>query len=129
MQESYRLVSRYARAAAALLAAALVAGLLIGGAQPFAVNLIPAPWDKLAHGVVFALLGAALGRATGARGLRMLLPALAGAILIGAVDELHQTLLPGRQAGWDDLAADAIGALAGALALLWRQRATGLAKP
>jgi hypothetical protein len=128
MQESSGLVSRYARAAAALLAVALVAGLLIGGAQPFAVNLIPAPWDKLAHGVVFALLSAALGRATGARGMRMLLPALAGATLIGALDELHQTLLPGRQAGWDDLAADALGALAGAGALMWRQSPTRLAK-
>jgi VanZ family protein len=48
----------------------------------------------------------------------MLQPALAVSTLIGALDEVLQTLLPGRQAGWDHLAADALGAQAGVGALL-----------
>ena len=43
----------------------------------------------------------------------LLVLAFAGALAIGIADELHQATLPGRQAGWDDLAADAVGALIG----------------
>ena len=50
----------------------MVAGLFVDGAQPVAVGLLTAPWDKLAHATVFA---------------------------VGVADELHQATLPGR-AGW-----------------------------
>lgn len=102
------------RVLAALLAVALPLGLWVGGAQPVAVGLIPPPWDKLAHAVVFAVLAAAIGYASGLRGWRVALLGFAGALLVGAVDELHQMTLPGRSAGWDDLAADALGAALGA---------------
>ena len=41
-------------------------------------------------------------------------------VLVGVLDEWHQAVLPGRQAGWDDLAADAVGGIAGALLLAVR---------
>ena len=110
-----RLISRYGRLCAALLAIATTLGIFIGGAQPFAVNLIPSPWDKLAHVAVFGAIGAALGIAIGIRKARVPLMAAVGTLAIGALDEWHQSLLPGRNAGWDDLAADAVGALVAAL--------------
>jgi VanZ family protein len=108
--------------AAMLLAAGLALGLLIGGAQPVAVGLVPAPWDKLAHTAVFAVLASAIGYASGLRGWRMLLVAFGVAVAVGALDEWHQMYLPGRSAGLDDLAADAVGAALGAAATLWRGR-------
>ena len=111
------------RLAAVALAIGLPLGLLIGGAQPVAVGLIPPPWDKLAHAAVFALLAAAIGYASGWRGGRMLVVAFVGAMAVGLADEWHQMFLPGRSAGLDDLAADATGAALGAVALLGRERA------
>ena len=43
------------------------------------------------------------------------------ALAVGAIDEFHQMSLPGRAAGWDDLAFDALGAALGATALRWRR--------
>jgi len=113
---------RTVRIAAALAFAASAAMLYVGGAQPVAVGLFPAPWDKLAHLLTFAVIGGAAGLAGGMRGWRMAVCCLAGALLIGGMDELHQTFLPGRSASWADLAADAAGGLLGAavLALLHR---------
>ena len=45
------------------------------------------------------------------------------ALAVGVADEWHQMFLPGRAAGWDDLAADALGAALGAMALRWRDPA------
>ena len=119
---SLRNVQRALRVAAVLLAVGLPLGLYFGGAQPVAVGLIPSPFDKLVHAGVFAVMAAAIGYASGLRGLPMLLVAWLGAVAVGCVDEWHQMYLPGRSAGWDDLAADAVGAAAGALALLARDR-------
>ena len=102
------------RLLAALLLGLLCLGLLWGGAAPVAVGLFKAPWDKLAHLSVFAVIGMAFGMCTDARGWRMVLGAVAAAMAVGAMDELHQLALPGRDAGWDDLAADALGGLLGA---------------
>lgn len=102
------------RLAAALLAVALPVGLWVGGAQPVAVGLIPAPWDKLVHAAVFAVLAAAIGYASGMRGWRAMVLGFGAALLVGGIDEWHQLSLPGRSAGWDDLAADALGAAVGA---------------
>lgn len=109
---------RHRRAASWAVGLSIVFGLFDLGAQPFAVGLIPAPWDKLAHGGVFAVLAAAIGLASGLRGWRMVLMSIAGAALLGALDEWHQVYLPGRHAGLDDPLADMVGALAGA-SLLW----------
>ena len=94
----------------------LVPGLFVGGAQPVAVGLIPVPWDKVVHGVLFAGFAGLIGLAAGLLPLRrgaLLGLAFVGALAIGIADELHQATLPGRQAGWDDLAADAFGAAIG----------------
>jgi VanZ family protein len=42
------------------------------------------------------------------------------ALAVGAIDEFHQMSLPGRAAGWDDLAFDTLGAALGATAQGWR---------
>ena len=106
--------------------ALLVVGILLGlfalGAQPFAVRLMPSPWDQLAHVAIFAVLAFALGLLSDQRGGHMWLVAVAGSLLIGALDEWHQTYLPGRNAGWNDLAMDAVGSLAGATVLVLVRR-------
>lgn len=98
--------------------------LYVAGAQPVAVNLFPEPWDKLAHLLTFAVVGIAAGLAGGMRGWRMALCCVAGALLVGGMDEVHQMFLPGRSASWSDLAADAAGGLLGAAALAALYRLT-----
>ena len=119
-----RALLRRQRAVAALLALAIVLGLFVLGAQPLAVGLVPVPWDKVAHASVFAALAGVIGLASGLRGWRMIVLAAFGALLVGVLDEWHQVFLPGRQAGWDDLAADAVGGFIGGmlLAVVFRGR-------
>ena len=105
---------RHHRAITVLVVLGILLGLFGLGAQPVAVGLVPVPWDKVAHAAVFAVLAAALGLASGLRGWRMVMLAVTGALLVGALDEWHQMFLPGRQAGLDDLAADVVGGLVGA---------------
>lgn len=110
---------RLVRLLAGMVTLGLSGALFIGGAQPQAVDLVPAPWDKLAHAVVYAMLTMSCGLLIPAP--RTLLPwlGLAAALALGLLDEWHQSGLPGRHAGLDDLLADAAGALAGAW-VLWR---------
>ncbi len=110
------------RILAALTVALSAAVLYVAGAQPVAVGLFPAPWDKLAHLLTFAVVGLAAGVAGGMRGWRMALCCVAGALLVGGMDELHQIFLPGRSASWSDLAADAAGGLLGAAMLALMSR-------
>ena len=116
---------RSVRIAGALTLAMSAAVLYVGGAQPVAVGLFPAPWDKLAHLLTFAVVGMAAGLAGGMRGWRMAICCLAGALLVGGMDELHQMFLPGRSASWADLAADAAGGLLGAAVLAVLHRLSG----
>lgn len=113
------------RIAATLALAMSAAVLYVGGAQPVAVGLFPAPWDKLAHLLTFAVVGMAAGLAGGMRGWRMAICCLAGALLVGGMDEVHQMYLPGRSASWADLAADAAGGLLGAAVLAVLHRLSG----
>ena len=109
-------VQNYVRVVALVLLTLLLFGLFAGGAQPAAVGLIPVPWDKVVHAGLFAVFAGLIGLSAGLLPLRrggLLVLAFAGALAIGIADELHQATLPGRQAGWDDLAADAVGALIG----------------
>jgi len=93
------------RWAAGLVAVAFVAGLFVGGAQPVAVGLIPAPWDKLVHLAAFGGLTVLIALALRPPvWLLILLP-----LLVSAADELHQATLPGRAAGLDDWLAGAVG--------------------
>lgn len=80
--------------------------------------------DKLAHFCVYALLGLAIGyrprlaaalqkQAVNPEGPRLSARQINVGILIGCLyalsDEWHQSFVPGRQAGWDDWVADALG--------------------
>ena len=120
-ESSMRVVQRVFRVLAVMAAIALPVGLYYGGAQPYAVGLIPTPWDKLAHAGVFAVMAGSVGYASGWRGRPMWWMAFGVALVVGAIDEIHQMSLPGRAAGWDDLAFDAFGAALGATALRWRR--------
>ena len=78
--------------------------------------------DKVLHLLVYAVLGLLLARGLGV-GLRwapsptLLVLVVAGVVgLLGAADELHQALVPGRHADVLDGAADLVGGLLGALA-------------
>lgn len=96
--------------AASLLGVAFVIGLFVGGAQPVAVGLIPAPWDKLAHVAAFGSLATLIDLAVRPRPwLFFALP-----LAVSAADEVHQAFLPGRSAGIDDWLAGAVG-----VALAW----------
>ena len=93
---------------AALIACAMLAGAyLYLGSQPVAVGAVPAPWDKLAHCALYGLLAALF--LAGVPGAGPLVTVLAAAGL-GAADEWHQTLLPGRVASVSDWAADVAAA-------------------
>lgn len=67
------------------------------------------PLDWLAHFVTYLALGYCLGRATGRP-----LTALVLAAWWGALDEVHQAFVPGREAGLTDWLFDFLGALIGA---------------
>ena len=79
--------------------------------------------DVTAHAVAYAVLCVAMLRAvTGADPSRVtaggVLLAVALTIAYGLTDEIHQSFVPGRTPELRDLAADAVGAAAGA-ALGW----------
>ncbi|MGH8762728.1 MAG: VanZ family protein [Nitrosospira sp.] len=117
-----RAQSHYLRVAAMLLALGIIFSLFVLGAQPVAVDLIPTPWDKLAHGVLFALLACGIGFASGLQVRQGLAVAIVVTMLIAVLDEWHQVYLPGRQASWGDLAADIAGSIIGAVLLATRRR-------
>ena len=66
---------------------------------------------KIAHFVEFAVLGALLARVLPE------LPAFLAGVAYAATDELHQALVPGRQAAVSDFVIDAAGVAAGIVAL------------
>jgi len=88
---------------------------------------LPVGWDgNLLHYPEYAVLGLLLARALeGGRRAAPLLPFLVGAFLLavvlGALDELHQSFVPGRMPDPVDWFHDAVGAAAGAAAWgIWR---------
>lgn len=95
--------------------------LLILSAQP--ADRLPAPgwWqiDKLAHTLLYGLLGALTGRALAGGGgggrvaRRALLVGAIGLVAFGLLDEWSQSFTPGRMPSAADLAADALGAWIG----------------
>lgn len=90
-----------------------VSALFVLGAQPFAVGIIPSPFDKLAHALLFGCLFLVLDSA-------LALPlwlVLVTPLLISAADEFHQLFLPGRQPDLADWWAGLCGVL---LAACWR---------
>jgi VanZ family protein len=102
----------------------------------FAASSVPgsqvpaAIWDKLAHFLVYAVLGAffvlplAHGRISGITSARMAI-AIGLSFLYGLSDEVHQMFTPGRSPDIRDVVADTIGASAGVvvvglIARVWR---------
>jgi uncharacterized protein YfiM (DUF2279 family) len=70
--------------------------------------------DKLAHFTAYAVLAALALRATlTPRRVATAAAVLAGIACIGAVDEWHQTFIPGRSMSAADWIADVSGALVG----------------
>jgi VanZ family protein len=116
------------RVVALVLLLVMVPSLFVMGAKPVAVGLFPVPWDKVVHFTLFAVFALLAGTAGGLvplSGSRLMLLSFGVAVLIGALDELHQITLPGRSAGWDDFACDAAGAFIGVMVLT----RLGLARP
>jgi len=78
----------------------------------------PFPFDKVAHGIEYAVLAFIIAWLARRRwrsvALAMLL-AIALSTLYGVTDELHQIVVPGRDAGLPDFYADVVGAIIGAL--------------
>ena len=100
---------------------AVYAGLVfLLSSQPQPLPFLPKEiwsFDKLLHGVEYAVLGFLLARALRAGGLpaaRIFLGALVLASLYGASDELHQSFVPNRDCDPRDWAADTVGAAVGA---------------
>ncbi len=99
------------RSMALLVVLLMLVALFVGGAQPIAVGLFSAPWDKVAHATFFFVFSLLLTRLVG---LPMAL-VVTLALIVGALDEMHQYFLPGRDPGLDDWVADAIGTCLGIL--------------
>jgi hypothetical protein len=117
----HRFTLEYAmRVSCLLVALAIAINLFWLGAKPVAVNLIPAPWDKLAHFAVFSTLTVLVWIGTAGR---MPITAIVAVVCLGALDELHQGTLLGRSADMMDFLTDLLaGTLTGSI-LYMRARA------
>jgi hypothetical protein len=76
-----------------------------------------------AHGVVFGTLAVLVHVGLAATGRRRLVCAVILASAYGAIDEFHQSFVPGRSPSVLDWATDTAGALAGAGAAAWVREA------
>lgn len=97
-------------------------------AQPSPAGSSVAHADKLLHFLEYAALSALLTRAFVGSGVgagRAVALAIVLSTLYGASDEFHQRFVPGRESDVLDLAADAVGACAGA----WACYALGFRTP
>ena len=95
--------------ALALTAALLwIAALFYGGRQPIAVGLIPYPFDGLAHLAAFGALTFLFWLAL-FRDHPLSLVLLIS--MLGALDEWHQTFLPGRASSLYDWLFDVVAAV------------------
>ncbi len=91
-------------------------------------DLVPGGWDKVAHVCAFAIITALLWHGTA--GAAPLAVAVA-VIAFGALDELHQLIVPGRTAELADFLADAAAAAAvcGLLSLRKKTPCVELSRP
>ncbi len=108
-------------------AAAWAAGIAVLSHLPYPPD--PGPVfplkDKLAHGILYAVLGALAAPAASGRIRRpvaLVLFAAAVGIGYGMIDEFHQSFIPQRSVEIADLLADLLGGLAGGIvAVSWMQ--------
>jgi VanZ family protein len=100
----------------------LLAALFIGGRQPGAGSLFRVPWDKVVHLTFYGTLTILAGIALPKIKLPILIVLFFIIVSIGGTDELLQIYIPGRHAGFDDLAADAVGCLIALFLLPWFKR-------
>jgi VanZ family protein len=75
-------------------------------------------WDKLNHAVAFAALAMAALLAFPGPGRAVWVLVPLGLIAFGGSIEIVQAVIPGRSGEWLDLAADALGIVAGAIVTL-----------
>jgi VanZ family protein len=96
-----------------------LAFILVGTSWPNLQVGVPVfGFDKIAHFIAYAVLAALSLRATlTLRRIGTLLAVVVAVSLLGAVDEWHQSFIPGRSMSFLDWCADTLGALAGALAV------------
>ncbi len=73
--------------------------------------------DKLVHLLLYAVLGALATRAlwSSDRPTRLVILVTVAVSIFGAVDEMHQLLVPGRSGDLPDWLADTIGGMTGAV--------------
>ncbi len=96
--------------------------ILLATTVPFPAGLIETgtfQFDKVVHFGLYAVLGWSVHRAVragGGRSAPAILAAWAVGLAFGALDELHQHLVPGRDPSVADWAADAAGYTAAFLA-------------
>jgi hypothetical protein len=91
-----------------------VATVLLLGSVPVSAPTAPTGSDKVAHFGVYAVLGVLTARAWHRGGRRPPAPLiLVLAIAVGALDEIHQQSVPGRDSDPYDFSADAAGVLVG----------------
>ena len=104
---------------------------LVGGRSNVPRVESPLPLDKAAHFVMYGLLGvmATMGWRAAGR-LPRLLWVLVLASLVGVIDEIHQSTVPGRSPEVADWIADTLGIAAAALLILriTREKDTNVAR-
>lgn len=91
--------------------------ILVGTSWPsINVGASDLPLDKIAHFTAYTILAALSLRATlTPRDFSTVLLVVLSVALLGAVDEWHQSFIPGRSMEFLDWIADSVGALSGAL--------------
>ena len=98
----------------------MAATLFVGAEAVVGMALFPPPFDKAAHAVYFGLMAGLLSHGVGVRWLvvpLLLVP------LIGALDELHQSAIVGRDASFFDWLADGVGAVVACYVYrVWKRR-------
>ena len=103
-------------------AAFLMAVTIFAGAEQAAqLRLFPPPWDKLAHFLYYGTIAFLLAPWVGRRWLWITLVLVP---VIGAADEWHQSLVPGRDASIWDWVADGVGTVGFVAAYWWATRKT-----
>lgn len=100
-----------------LISLGLLVALLFWCQHLLLLPTVPTPYDKLVHASVYGLALAVAGWALRPTFWRCLALAMLG-MVVGAGQEWHQSLLPGRVASVEDWLADLAGLLCGLL-LCW----------